>query len=81
MAEWISVKERLPDKNKYDWVLVIGEFAEGGFCVPHIAELRNGIWFVDCYDEPFEELCAITITHWQPLPEQPRTPKERGADE
>ena len=70
--EWISVKDRLPDRKEHDWVLIVGEFLEGGYFVPHIAELRNGIWYVDCYDEPFETLCGVKVTHWMPIPKLPK---------
>lgn len=68
---WISVEDRLPEKPQYDWVLITGKFLEGGYMVPHIGEYRHGVWFVDCYDEPFEKFCMVKVTHWQPLPEPP----------
>lgn len=68
---WISVNDRLPEKPQYDWVLITGKFLEGGYMVPHIGEYRHGVWFVDCYDEPFEKFCMVKVTHWQPLPEPP----------
>lgn len=73
---WISVNDRLPDKAKYDWVLVIGEFLEGGYFVPHVAELRDGIWYASEYERPFEDLCAVKVTHWKPLPPDPKKSEE-----
>lgn len=45
-SPWISVKERLPEKTKYDWVLVIIRDKRDGFIgLPQIRELRSdGFW-------------------------------------
>lgn len=45
-SPWISVKERLPEKTKYDWVLVIIRDKRDGFIgLPQIGELRSdGFW-------------------------------------
>lgn len=72
MGEWISVKDRLPEKSKYDWVLVqIKMIPEGWYGLPHIAELRNGVWFAQCVDNPMEKELSVEVTHWMPLPEPP----------
>ena len=73
---WISVNDRLPDKAKYDWVLISGEFLEGGYFVPHVAELRDGVWYASEYERPFEDLCAVKVTHWRPLPPDPKKLEE-----
>jgi hypothetical protein len=73
---WISVNDRLPDKTKYDWVLISGEFLEGGYFVPHVAELRDGVWYASEYERPFEDLCAVKVTHWKPLPPDPKKSEE-----
>lgn len=66
---WIDVLERLPEKPTYDWVLVKCQMVpEGHFGVPHIAELRNGVWYSDGIDTPLEETCGVKVTHWMPLP-------------
>lgn len=68
--EWISVKEKVPENR--EWVLIIGEFTEGGFCVPHIAEFDSGVWRVDRYvGFDYEKLIGAKVTHWMPLPEPP----------
>lgn len=70
-AQWISVKDRLPEDR--DWVLVIGVFdPEGGWCVPHIAEYWNDSWWSDNSEYPYIEACGLHITHWRPLPEPPK---------
>ncbi|KWR51896.1 hypothetical protein [Bacteroides stercoris] len=41
-SPWISVEERLPEKPKYDWVLVIIRDKRDGFIgIPQIGELRS----------------------------------------
>lgn len=68
---WISVNERLPDPQKHDWVLVNLKFYEDGTNgVPHIAEYRNGKWWLLDGDHTADEL-FLTVTHWQPLPDYP----------
>lgn len=70
VQEWISVDDRLPSKQ-HDWVLVACKLVpEGWHGVPHIAELRNGVWWANCYDAPLAEE-GIEVTHWMPLPEPP----------
>jgi len=75
MNEWISVKERLPQKPTFDWVLVlIKMIPEGWFGIPHVAELRNGVWFAECLDDkPMEKELSVEVTHWMPLPEAPES--------
>ena len=70
---WISVKDRLPERPLYDWVLVQAKMVpEGWYGVPHIAELRHGVWYDNGYDTPLECTCGVCVTHWQPLPESPK---------
>ena len=70
--QWISVSERLPERPLYDWVLVaIKLVPENWYGVPHIAELRNGVWYSNSYNTPFESTCGIVVTHWMPLPKRP----------
>ena len=70
---WIKTKKKLPNKDKYDWVLVIAKMIpEGYYGVPAVAELRNGIWYFRDEDNPVEETLGIEITHWMPLPNKPK---------
>lgn len=69
---WVSVKESLPSREKHDWVLVqVKLIPEGWYGVPHIAELRNGVWFDQYLDNPMEKALSVEVTHWMPLPEPP----------
>ena len=71
MCRWIPVTERLPSKE-FDWVLVACKLVpEGEYGVPHIAELRHGVWYTDCYEVPLES-AGTKVTHWMPLPEPPK---------
>ena len=54
---WVSVKDRLPEKPQYDWVLVHITLSPDGFVgLPHVAELRRGKWFSTEYDLPIEQV-------------------------
>ena len=67
---WISVDDHLPDKDKYDWVLVQTWIDDvmGYFGVPHVAELRDGKWYDTEADGDMESAYMIKVTHWMPLP-------------
>jgi len=62
VSQWISVKERLPDDNEGE-ILVVGTDKEAttGWCVNGRICFRVGPLFVQ----------AANITHWMPLPEPP----------
>lgn len=65
---WISVKDRLPKRPYYDWVIVKTEFNEGGNGVPHVAELINEKWHFQCLDSSdAEEELALKVTDWMPV--------------
>lgn len=73
VSGWISVKDHLP--NNHEWVLVACmDVLRGDYGVLHIAELRTGIWWTDCYVVPLEN-AGVEVTHWMPLP----APPEKGA--
>lgn len=70
---WIKVEDELPERGKFDWVLVIAKMIpEGWHGVPAVAELRNNKWYFRDLDEPAEEILSVQVTHWMPLPEQPK---------
>lgn len=71
IQEWVSVDERLPEKQ-HDWVLAACKLVpEGYYGVPHIAELRNGKWWSDDGKFPLIEI-GVKVTHWMPLPAPPK---------
>lgn len=62
---WVPITERKPERPDYDWVLVKTVFVpEGGEGVPHVAELRNGVWYCDCCEGPMEETLGIKVVAW-----------------
>lgn len=62
---WNSVEAGLPLKPEHDWVLVKTRLIpEGFYGVPHVAELRDGVWYCDCCDGPMEEGLGLKVTHW-----------------
>jgi hypothetical protein len=82
-VSWHSVKDRLPDFEDYDWVLVRYELANA-YSLPIIAELVDGEWFehgskkykaidgelieTDC-GTPIEINIGVKITHWMRIPD------------
>ena len=75
IQEWVSVDERLPEKQ-HDWVLTACKLVpEGYYGVSHIAELRNGKWWADSGDFPLIEI-GVEVTHWMPLPAPPKGVQE-----
>lgn len=76
MTEWISVKDRLPEKNKK--VLVYSE-PEKGFENEILSSFGIHTAYIPTYGIYFTESlpnCGCTgisgeITHWMPLPEVP----------
>ena len=72
MAEWISVKDRLPETNR--WVLVnwVCEWHNKSYESLRIAKLeKNGEWLTDDSEYPYL-MADEKITHWMPLPEEPK---------
>ena len=62
---WVPVSERLPKAPEQDWVLVkTHTVPDGNPGMPHMAELRNGVWYCDCCDGPMEETLAILVDAW-----------------
>ena len=58
--KWISVKDRLPDKD--DWVLIFSEENE-----VETSYYRCGSKTFSCQDD----VDLVHPTHWMPLPKQP----------
>lgn len=63
MSEWISVKERLPEKKRRVMVYTTqGMYRLGVFS---FVGKEGAVWF-KC------DRSCITCTHWMPLPEPPK---------
>lgn len=58
MNEWISVKDRLPEKNQL--ILIYAPDADQ-------LKIRIGL-----FDREINTYHNLGITHWQPLPEPPK---------
>ena len=73
MAEWISVKDRLPNDSCYVLARLSGGAIYEALCLSSTSKewyAINGEAFVN----------KNTVTHWIPLPPPPRTQKERGGE-
>ena len=73
--QWIKVNESLPDRGKYDWVLIQIQMDDGFMCVPKVAEIRSdGYWHCAGYDELyeigefFEKEMGCKVIAWLPIP-------------
>lgn len=67
--EWISVKERLPEKKGMR-VLIVCDYRTGPYIA--IGEWGNDEWDIDRLDRVYG-LSAEQVTHWMPLPEPPHS--------
>ena len=74
VQEWISVKDRLPDNKEHDWVLAQVVEDNGYMHIPRVMEYRQAKddWFEETYGWLSEHNGVFTVTHWMPLPEQPK---------
>lgn len=62
---WISVKDRLPESEGEDWLVVVkNKNKEGGIFLCDVAHYENGKWYKS---NTWED-----VTHWMPLPPKPK---------
>ena len=59
VQEWISVKDRLPEKDEIVIICTDENFIYAG-------ELVGDTWFLN------NDSWTATVTHWMPLPEMPK---------
>ena len=59
VQEWISVKDRLPEKDEIVIICTDKNFIYAG-------ELIGDTWFLD------NDSWTATVTHWMPLPQPPK---------
>ena len=72
VQEWISVKDRLPEKNETVLVYCANKTIQGG-ATRHIGSCDNGFWFLKTQPgiASFPHL-EWEVTHWMPLPQPPK---------
>lgn len=66
--EWISVKDRLPERNKLVLVRAVST-ARGGNIT--FVGAYDGFWFLQTAADTIGLTIQYDITHWMPLPEPP----------
>jgi hypothetical protein len=68
MTEWISIKDRLPEKAHKDFLITNGK---NTITIGHLGNYLK-TWFY-CYDcLSHGNLYSQEVTHWMPLPETPK---------
>ena len=74
VQEWISVDDRLPDNKEHDWVLAQVVEDNGFMHIPKVMEYRQqrNDWFEETYGWLSEHKGLFTVTHWMPIPAQPK---------
>ena len=90
MSNWISVKDRLPEKDGAYLCYCTGCYA--GYQIvahfTHHAELdfdlnyngcKGSVWYA--YDSEYGNFTMNNITHWMPLPSDPEKKEETTNDQ
>ena len=64
---WISIKDRLPEKNQTILVL------DNEYDIPtvELVTYENGAYYSGYFDEYEYPITSNEVTHWQPLPSIP----------
>ena len=65
VQEWVSVKDRLPEKSGYYLV-----FADNGR--REVLSYSKKYQAFNAFDDAYSEEYVIPVTHWMPLPAQPK---------
>lgn len=66
--EWISVKDRLPEKNS----CILVTFEDQGICQAFYKYWDDLDWSFPSFDCDLFTWDKEKITHWMPLPEPPK---------
>ena len=78
MSDWISVEDRLPLESTYGLkgLEEVKVLATDGFDVCAVAFQRGSGGGMPWRDfDKYAEISNYSITHWMPLPEPPKEPK------
>lgn len=75
MCEWISVKERLPDKQK-EYLCYYGFKTKDGIKSKQRFFGVLTYYAIDLVPHWQHELAGLYVTHWMPLPEPPKSGSE-----
>ena len=75
-GKWYPIEEYFRNIRQMDWALVQFKETKSGFMgLPHIAELRNNKWYIECDDEELytkyinEDCEPIAFMLWKPYNE------------
>ena len=69
VAEWVSVKDRLPEKSGcYLAITTAGNRS--------VLDYSNKYKMFNCFDDIEPKGLEIEVTHWMPLPELPKEVEE-----
>lgn len=72
--QWISVKERLPEKNGNSSIYCLVFSISDGIVVRPYNEYHK-CWDDEDSDDNYTDAVNGLVTHWMPLPEPPKTEK------
>jgi hypothetical protein len=64
-SKWISVEDRLPEKEKQVSIVVTGNNAQLGY------RHERGYWIIYSLTGSYKNNYLHKVTHWQPLPDKP----------
>lgn len=67
--EWISVKDRMPERNEL--VLVCAASTARGGKIRFVGAY-DGFWFLQTAADTIGLTIQYDVTHWMPLPEPPK---------
>ena len=75
-GEWISVKDKLPQRYGEICKNVVLHLADGLVSVGWMNEVTDGVYFLDNVNDIIIKRPIEMVTHWMPLPEPPKGENE-----